>query len=872
MQITRLRCEYLENPLGLHPTRPRLFWQMRSERAGARQIAYRITADNGWDSGRVESAQSTHIPYDGPTPTSRQRIGWSVEVEDETGAHTRSEPAFWEMGLLHKDDWQAHFIGGDLVGGPHNPMPAPFLRRSFTVAQPIQSARLYATALGVYECELNGHKVGDAVLSPGWTDYNARLDYQTHDVTALVKQGENVWGAVVGDGWFCGHIGWRQRQNYGRKPAFRGQLEIEFEDGTRQTIATDENWQFAYGPILSSDLLIGENFDARLQIDGWSAPDYHGDECWRAAIAIPSPDIAISASPAPPIVRTQQITPIGTHRHGASMVFDVGQNMVGRIRIKIRGERGQTLRFRFAEILAGGPLATDGPIYLDNLRGGAAQQTDYYTLGGEGEEVWEPRFTFHGFRYVEVTGLTPAQLAQLPDDFLTGIVLHSAAPQTGDFSCSDALVNQLQQNIDWGWRGNSLDVPTDCPQRDERLGWTGDAQVFIPTSCFLRDVPAFWTKWARDVADAQNADGSVPCVVPLPGTRDDVLGEQGGATGAWHDGGPAWADAVLICPWTLYRRYGDTRILSENYAVFQNYLNYLQNTARDNVRCDENASYFTGFGDWLALDGSGLTDGGTPKELIGTAFYAHAADLMSRIARVLNRDDDERKYRELFQSVAATFCQRFVTPAGRLSPPYQTPYVLALHFDLLPAELRSNALDELVGEIKHRGGKLSTGFVGTSYLPFVLSDNGANETAYQLLLQHDWPSYLYAVTQGATTIWERWDGWTQKQGFQDAGMNSFNHYAYGAVGDWLAQVVAGIAPGAAGYQNFRLQPRPGAGLTWARAHLDSLYGRIESRWQIEGDEWIWNFTVPANTTAQVTTPDGQQSEVGPGRYERRMKM
>ena len=841
---------------------------MQSERESARQIAYRISADNGWDSGRVESAQSAQIVYDGPALTSRQRVNWSVEVEDETGALTRSETAFWEMGLLNPDDWQAEWIAGDLTGGPHNPMPAPFLRRPFEVTQPVKCARLYATALGVYECEINGHKVGDDVLAPGWTDYFKRLDYQTYDVTTMISQGDNVLGAVLGDGWYCGHIGWRQRQNYGQKPHFCGQLEIEFEDGSRQTIASDGGWRFAYGPILSADLLIGEDYDARLEMDGWSAPDFAGGECWRAVLVAPDPELNLTASQAPPIVRAEEILPIGTHRHGAAVIFDMGQNMVGRVKIKVSGARGQTLKFRFAEILAEGPLAAGGPIYTENLRGQAAQQTNHYTLRGDGEEAWEPRFTFHGFRYVEVTGL----VGELAPDFLMGVVLHSAAEKTSDFECSDPLVNQLWRNIDWGWRGNSLDVPTDCPQRDERLGWTGDAQVFVPTSCFLRDVPAFWTKWARDVADAQQPDGSVPCVVPMPGTYEAVTSEQGGVSGPWHDGGPAWADAVLICPWTLYRRYGDVRVLQENYGVFKDYLDYLENTARDNMRCDEGAEYWRGFGDWLALDGSGQTTGGTPTELIGTAFYAHCADLMSRIARATGNAEDETRYRELFESVARTFCERFVTPAGRLSPPYQTPYVLALHFNLLPLDLRADALKELVGEIKHRGGKLSTGFVGTSYLPFVLSENGAPESAYELLFQQDWPSYLYAVTQGATTIWERWDGWTQKNGFQDPGMNSFNHYAYGAIGDWLGQVVAGIRAGEAGYQSFALQPRPGAGLRAATSHYDSLYGRIESAWKIEDGEWIWDFVVPANTTATVTLPDGETFEASAGTYQRRVKM
>ena len=841
---------------------------MQSERAGARQVAYRISADNGWNSGRIESAQSAQIAYDGPALSSRQRVNWGVEVEDETGALTRSENAFWEMGLLHPDDWQAEFIAGDLVGGPHNPMPAPFFRREFQATQPIKRARLYATALGVYECEINGQKVGEDVLAPGWTDYHKRLDYQTYDVTAMIQNGDNVLGAVAGDGWYCGHIGWRRRQNYGQKPHFCGQLEIEFEDGSREIIASDDSWQFAYGPILSADLLIGEDYDARLQMNGWSSPGFEAGDCWRAALVGEKLEMNLTDSQAPPIVKTEEIKPIGMHRHGAAVIFDMGQNMVGRIHVTLQGERGQTITFRFAEILADGPLAVSGPIYTANLRGRAAEQTNHYTLGSDEEEVYEPRFTFHGFRYVEVTGLTQEPTL----DLISGVVLHSRAEQTSDFRCSDPLVNQLWRNIDWGWRGNSLDVPTDCPQRDERLGWTGDAQVFIPTSCYLRDVAPFWTKWARDVADAQLGDGSVPCVVPLPGTYEAVTAEQGGPTGPWHDGGPAWADAVLICPWTLYRRYGDARVLQENYSVFKSYLEYLEGTSHDNLRCDENADYWRGFGDWLALDGSGLTVGGTPKELIGTAFYAHCADLMSRIAKVVGNADDEKRYRDLFESVARTFCERFVTPAGRLSPPYQTPYVLALHFNLLPQEMRADAVKELVGEIKHRGGKLSTGFVGTSYLPFVLSENGETEAAYALLLQHDWPSFLYAVTQGATTIWERWDGWTQKNGFQDAGMNSFNHYAYGAVGDWLGQVVAGIRAGKSGYQNFQLQPRPSGGLTSATSHYDSLYGRIESAWKIENGEWIWDFTVPANTTAQVTLPDGETFEASAGSYQRRVAL
>ncbi len=560
----------------------------------------------------------------------------------------------------------------------------------------------------------------------------------------------------------------------------------------------------------------------------------------------------------------------GMHGAGQSWVFDIGQNMVGRVRLDFAAlskevPAGTTFRLRFAEVLEGGPSATTGRIYTDNLR--SAKQIDVVTSDGE-LESWEPQFTFHGFRYVEVTGL-PAVLSAgetPPLGFVTGVVLGSDMERRGDFECSDPLINQLQRNIDWGWRGNSLDIPTDCPQRDERLGWTGDAQAFCETANWNRDARGFWVEWARQVRDAQTKSGGIPAVVPDTGVvmTPSVNGETESA-----DGGPAWADAVLICPWTTFRATGDKRILEENYDVFERYVAFQTSTSKDGLRCYDGCGYFQGFGDWLALDGSGQTEGGTPKELIGTAFYAHSADLLSQIAAVLGRQDDAQKYAALFDSIKAAFCSRFVTPGGRLSPPFQTPYLLALEFNLVPDELRPQMALELASEIRKRGNKLSTGFVGSPYINGVLTREGHLDVAYQLLHQTGWPSWLYAVTQNATTIWERWDGWTPEKGFQDAGMNSFNHYAYGAIGAWLYADVAGITLDStvSGYQKFVLKPRPGGHLTHAKAYLETAHGRIESSWQLEGDKFNYRFVVPANTSASVELPDGTHFEAVAGVVE-----
>lgn len=846
--VGRLRCEYLDNPLGIDAPRPRLSWQMFSDRRGARQTAYRVVAAPSaddvaaeqnllWDSGRVESDQSIHVAYAGGRLRSRQRVFWRVQVWDEHGNIAVSPVAWWEMGLLRRSDWLASWIGASLVGGRWTTIPAPFLRRAFTLDAPVAQARLYITALGLYECTINGQRIGQDFFTPGWTDYRQRVQYQVYDVTNALREGDNVIGVILGDGWYCGHVAWAGRQNYGDRPKLLAQLMITHADGSTQTISSNRSWRYAFGPILESDMLHGESYDARLEFPGWTMPGFD-DSAWQPVELFAPPDIALVATRGPTVQRHEELRPIqpptAFRSHQATRwVFDLGQNMVGWVRLRVRGPAGTTVTIRYAEV-----LNPDGTIYTANLR--SARATDHYTLRGDGEEVWEPRFTFHGFRYVELSGYPGAPSI----DAVTGIVVHSATPPIGEFSCSDPLINQLQHNIVWGQKGNFLDVPTDCPQRDERLGWTGDAQVFIRTAAFNMNVAPFFTKWTQDLEDAQSPEGAYPPVAPLAGIS--------GLT----DGGPAWADAGIICPWTIYLCYGDARLLETHYPSMQRFIEYLERSSRDFIRCYEEYPGFRGFGDWLALDGSGKTDGGTAKDLIGTAFFAHCARLMSRIAAILGHQRDAVRYRRLFERVREAFITHYVTRAGRITGETQTGYVLALHFDLLPPEVRPAAADALARDILARDTHLSTGFVGTPYLPHVLTAAGRLDLAYALLFQRTWPSWLYPVTQGATTIWERWDGWTHDKGFQDPGMNSFNHYAYGAIGEWLYTVVAGIDadPEQPGYRHLILRPRPGGGLTAARAALETMHGRVVSAWRIDDHCFTWEIVVPPNTTATAYVP------------------
>lgn len=835
--ISGLRVEHLEAPVGIDVASPRFSWKLTADRRGEYQSAYRILVASSeddlnrgrgdvWDSGRVNSKDSTLIPYAGPALESARRYFWQVEAWNRDASAHAAASAFWETGLIDPQRWKAKWIGLDndaLVSElDSSAKPSPFLRREFSIARSIRRARLYATALGVYELQLNGNRVGSDLLTPGWTDYHVRLQYQTHDVTELLREGDNAIGAVLGDGWYAGTIGWEAKRNhYGPYPLrLLAQLEIDYSDGTKDIVVTDGAWRGSSGPIRTSDLLMGETYDARLMHDGWSEVGFD-DSSWVGASVLTPPGATLVGQHSPAIHRTQEIVPAArTEPAPGVYVFDIGQNVVGRVRLHIRAESGTRVTLRHAEM-----LQPNGHLYLDNLRTAAA--TDTYITRGQGLEVYEPRFTFHGFRYVELTGYPE----EPPLDAVTAVVIHSDTPVSGTFETSHPGLNQLQSNIVWSQRGNFLSIPTDCPQRDERLGWTGDAQIFAGTACFNMDVAAFFTKWLRDLEDAQSPEGAFPDVAPK------VI--------VTTDGAPGWGDAGIIVPWTLYRCYGDERLLESNYGAMQRHVDFIRRANPDLIRRNRVGN---NYGDWVAIDSD------TPKELLATAFFAHDAELMSQIASVVGRDNDAVAYRELFEAIRTTFQEEFMEDDARLAGDTQTGYVLALRFGLIPDDQRVVAADHLVRAIAEKDGHLSTGFLGVRHLLPALTENGRDDVAFDLLMNETFPSWLYEVNNGATTIWERWDGWTEASGFQTPSMNSFNHYAYGSVGEWMVANVAGLDIGAPGYETIVIRPRVGGGLTHAKATYESIYGEIESSWRIDAGRFELTVTIPVNTEATIHVP------------------
>ena len=939
LNADHLRCEYRNNPLGIDTARPRLSWQLASATRGQKQTAYQIlvartpeglAAGRGdlWDSGKVASDASTAIAYAGKALDSGQKCWWLVRVWDKDGQPApASSIGLWQMGLLHASDWKAQWITAQTprevpVNGNNLP-PPPYVRQAFTVKKAVKSATAFITAHGVYELRLNGEKVGHDVLAPGWTDYHHRIAYQTYDVTSRLHKGENRVGAILGDGWYSGYVGFSRHRNlYGDRPALRMQIAIEYADGTHQVVGTDETWHGRTGPIAYSDMLQGEFYDARQEMPNWdqaggseagwlpvstmlgdlppaqvsvlaslkarvqnnalsvvAGNELAGDPAYntvkklrvtytlggvshtqtvaeKETLTIPAPgetpgplalqnavygDLSLPGEP--PALIAQIGPPVRVSREVAARkitelkpgtyIVDMGQNMVGWTRLTLTAPAGTKVQMRFAEV-----LNPDGSIYTTNLRSAHATDT-YICRGGGTPEVWEPRFTFHGFRYVELTGL-PGKPAL---NTLTGRVITSDTPETGTFQCSNPMVNQLQSNIEWGQRGNFVSVPTDCPQRDERLGWMGDAQIFVRTATYNCDVAAFYEEWMQAVSDGQSPEGGFPDVAPR---KVDLA-----------DGAPAWGDAGVIVPWTVYQAYGDTGILKQHWSAMRGWMNYLTSVNPNGLWMNRRNN---DFGDWLSIDAD------TPKDVLATAYYAYDASLMAQMARALGKPTEAAEYDALFAHIKAAFNTAYVGPDAKIKGDTQTGYVLALRFGLLPDSLRQTAAQHLVDNIKAKNNHLSTGFVGVGYLCPVLTEMGHNDVAYTLLLNDTFPSWGFSIKQGATTIWERWDGYTPEKGFQDPGMNSFNHYSLGSVGQWLYQSVAGIdtAPNQPGYKHILLSPHPGPGLTSASAKYDSIRGPIVSNWKTENGQLVWDVTVPANTTATARIPTSDAASVREG--------
>ena len=902
-----LRCEYRVNPLGIDEAQPRLTWRVESGERGQKQTAYQILVASSasalkknhgdlWDSGKISSGETVNIAYAGKSLASRQQCFWKVCVWDHDGSARWSEPASWAMGFLKADDWSANYISFRDTTPVHKDSKTLFLpparqyRKEFGASKTVKRATIYSTALGIYELYLNGARVGDAHFEPGWSDYHQRAYYWTHDVTSLVRRGENALAAWVADGWYSGYIGFGLltgigtekigRYTYGKTPALLAQLEIEYTDGSRETVITDKSWRVTGdGPIREGDFLMGEFYDARKETVGWTKAGFDAGK-WDSAILAQENGSApatfyefrnptsgknvkvedrpvdlsfqrppkLEAFPGNPVRALEEIKPVAiTTPTNGVYIFNLGQNFAGVIRLKVKGPEGTTIQLRYGEM-----LHPDGRLMTENLR--KARAIDHYVLRGDPSgETYVPRFTFHGFQYVEITGFPGT-----PDkDAITGIVLHSDTPFTSNFECSDPVPNRLFKNVVWTQRANFLDLPTDCPQRDERFGWTGDAQIYVRTATYNADVAAFYTKWLRELMESQRPSGTFPGYAPYPFQH------------GW-DFGTAWCDAGVICPWTIWQAYNDTRIIERCWPYMVKFLDWRKSTAKDFLGINHGNDW----GDWLSFGTK------TPLDYVDTAYFAYSAKLMGDMAHAIGKEKEAADFHELFGKIKTAFNEKYVKPDGSLAVDTQTAYTLALYMDLLPTEMRAKSgkilADKLrAGETADNSG-MTTGFIGTRPLLTVLSDAGQHDLAVKHFQSHKFPSWGYEVEQGATTIWERWNSFTKDKGFggeQNASMNSFAHYSFGAVCEWMFFRLAGIDSDGPGYEKIVIRPSPPsprsnsdrAPINWVKAHYDCVHGRIVSNWRRTADHFELETTIPANTTATVYVPAtsvGQITESG----------
>jgi alpha-L-rhamnosidase len=844
-----LRCEFRIDPLGIDEPNPRLSWEATADVRGATESGYRVlvasspdrlAADVGdlWDSGRcVRGLRETSIAYGGTPLRSHQRCWWKLQLWDGRGRASRwSDAATWSHGLVSATQWRGEWIGHDVEHVPDDEgvvvTPARLLRGLVRLEKPIRSATLYATAMGIADLHVNGTRVSDDRFLPGWTDYAKRVYYRGYDVTALLGVGDNAWGAMLADGWFAGYIGPdRRRDHYGSQPRFSGHLHVEYADGSCDDFGTDASWRAGVGATLATDFQMGETVDATQDVAGWCDRSFDADGWSPVSVGGQGLSPAISAHPGPAVIEIARFHPLClTEPSDGGYVLDLGQNFAGVVRLTIRSpKRGQRIALRFAE-----RLNDDGTLYTTNLRG--ARCADVYVCHGRGgDEVFEPRFTFHGFQYVEIRGLDAAPRA----GDVVGVAIGSDTPQVGRFGCSDPMLNQLWSNIYWTQRSNFLDIPTDCPQRDERLGWTGDAQIYVRTAALNCDVQAFFAKWLVDLLDAQRDDGQFPMVAPVKIVPPD--------------GGPAWADAGVICPWTLYDVYGDERLLRRCYPAMKRFVAFCHGRCTPELRPPEK---YHCFGDWLQIDAK------TDRDVIFTAYFAHSTHLLALAAEALGESDDAARYHALYREIAAAFRRDYLDPDGRVRGDTQAGYVLAIAFGLVEGEQLRQAADHLVADIERRGGHLTTGFVGTKDLMLALARAGRNDVAYRLLLNDTFPSWGFSIRHGATSIWERWDGWTPEKGFQDPAMNSFAHYSFGAVYQWMVENIGGLRNREAGFGAIDVTPLPDDRLTSAHVAFRSPRGWIETRWDRDpAGGFTLEVVVPVGATAQVRLPATERSLV-----------
>ena len=860
-----LRCEYHPNPLAIGTLRPRFSWKLQPNDPAARdvsQTAYEIQVAREadglgaaplWSSGKTPSSATDQIPYAGPLLGPGERAIWRVRVWDAGDTVSAwSGTASFGIGLLAQQDWSALWISAkddhasttteniqNFVGDPKRGKivitPAKYFRREFDTPS-IVRATIHATALGVYTLEVNGQRVSDERLAPGWSAYQKRIHSQTYDVTRLVREGKNAIGATLADGWYAGYVayglltgqeglvpGIDGRYYYGVSPAIRIQLDLEMKDGSHQTIITNTDWKTSLGPITESDILMGESYDARKEAPGWSLPGFD-DTKWEAAVCKTGTDSKVEPHPGVPVRPIEEIAAKTVRKHlSGSYIFDLGQNISGLVRLKVKGKAGDKVTLRYAEV-----LHNDGRLSTENLR--CARSVDTYTLKGDpAGEVWTPEFTYHGFQYVELTGFpgTPGV------DAVTGIVIHSDTPRHGEFDCSDPMLNRLYQNMVWTQRANFFEMPTDCPQRDERMGWTGDAQVYVRAATFNADIASFYTKWLRDLNDDAWDYGAYPAYAPRPLARPNEHHAAG------------WMDAGVICPWTIWQVYGDTRVIAEHWRKMNDFMAW----RKDRDPELDGAVDDCNFGDWLAVGNVK-----TPIAFIDLAYYAYDAKLMAEMAAAIGNTKDAASYEALATKVRKAFQKAYILPDSRLTVANQSAYAIALFFDLVPEGQRAATAAHLAALVKENGNKMTTGFLGTRPLLPALSASGHHDLAGVLMQQHEYPSWGYEVDNGATTIWERWNSYVKGSGVHEPSMNSFSHYAFGAVCEWMMADLAGIDRAAPGFDRVRIAPRPTGTITRAAASMETRHGRLACSWKIDAGKFLAEIVVPTNTTADVTLP------------------
>ena len=848
LAVKRLKINHEKDPLGI-PGKPEFSWELESDRRNVMQKAYRLQiavdpefADVRYDSGMAEDGDSAHVCPELDFLEPARKYYARVQADDGTEASEWSGTAFF-VTAPGADGWKAPFISAENEASYKTCSRGTYLRGTFEVKGPVREAYAYTTALGLYNFFLNGQKAGTDEMAPGWTSYRKNLLYQTCDVTGLLHEGTNAAGAMLAAGWYKGVMGLtKARNNYGDRTAFAMQLVIRYEDGSVETVCTGTGWKGCDSPVVFSEIYDGETYDAHLEVEGWAEPEEPGGD-WHETEEVPFDWSVLHPQYGARVkmmdrLPAQQIfvTPKG------ETVVDFGQNLAGRIHVTACGKPGDVIELRCFE-----SLDSEGNVYFDNLR--KAKTTMKYIFAEEKEVTWHPRFTYMGFRYAKIISF-PGSPAK--EDF-TAYTLHSEMERTGELETSNPLLNQLHHNILWGMKGNFLDVPTDCPQRDERLGWTADAQIFSRTASYLMDTDTFFRKWLCDLKADQRPDGGVPHVIPNI--------EEGREEGNWllsqsPHSAAAWADAAVIIPWNLYLMYGDKEVLRQQYGSMKGWIDFM--TAHS---VDHQWTFMMQLGDWVALDAEeGSYFGATPTELICDAYYAYSTDLFVKTAEVLGNEADAAAYRELREQIVKKFQETWFDGDGKMRAQTQTAHIVALHFGLTPEAYIQQTAQRLRELLEKEDGHLVTGFVGTPYFCLALSESGCLKEAYDLLLKEDFPSWLYQVKKGATTVWEHWDGLKPDGTMWSADMNSFNHYAYGAVGEWMYRVMAGLDTDEArpGFRHMVCCPRIGGGLSYVKGSYHSSYGEHRIEWRTDGDCVTMSVNVPPNTTATIRL-DGAKS-------------